>query len=87
MEVGSLLPEAVQDFFNEGSTPALAIIFGGFPFVFVGLVIVAAATSAILLRPFISRSTARNILESVAPPTGLGRVERFLLTLFRGERS
>ena len=85
-EVGSRLPERVKDFFEERPTLTLIALLGGAPFAIVGLTIVAAATSAVLLRPFISKSTARRILESIGPPTGLGRVERFLLGLFKGEQ-
>jgi hypothetical protein len=87
MEIGSRLPENVQRFFDERPTTTLIVLLGGSPFVIVGLAIVAAATSAILLRPFVARSTARSLLESIGRPAGLGRVERFLIGLFKDERS
>ncbi len=87
LQIESRLPESTQHFLNEGSSSALVILFVGLPLLLPIQVVVAAVTTAILLRPFVPRSTAREVIVSVSRPRELGRVENFLLSLFKGDQS
>jgi hypothetical protein len=77
----------MQVFLDEGSTPALLVLFVVLPCVLAALLAVAAVTSAFLLRPFVARSTARRFLEALPDGGYIGRAERLLLRIFKEERS
>src|ERR1700704_3491712 len=64
-QVASRLPARMQIFLDEGSIPALVVLFVVLPCVVAALVVVAAVTSALLLRPFVARSTVRRFLAAL----------------------
>jgi hypothetical protein len=86
LQVGSRLPERLQMFLDEGSTPALLIQFVVLPCAIAALFVVAAVTSALLLRPFVARSEVRKFLEALPEGGYMGRAEALLLRIFKEER-